>query len=42
VTRTIVTREATSLEKAEKITGAQPYGWRIEAAVEKVLGQKKE
>jgi predicted DsbA family dithiol-disulfide isomerase len=37
-----VTREGASLEEAEKITGAQPYGGRVEAAVEKALGRKKE
>jgi predicted DsbA family dithiol-disulfide isomerase len=33
-----VTREGTPLEEAEKITGAQLYGGRVEAAVEKALG----
>jgi predicted DsbA family dithiol-disulfide isomerase len=37
-----VTREGASLEEAEKITGAQPYGGRVEVAVEKALGRKKE
>ena len=37
-----VTREGASLEEAEKITGAQPYSGRVEAAVEKALGRKKE
>ena len=37
-----VTREGASLEEAEKITGAQPYGGRVEAAEEKALGRKKE
>jgi hypothetical protein len=35
-----VTREGASLEEAEKITGAQPYGGRVEAAVKKALGQR--
>jgi predicted DsbA family dithiol-disulfide isomerase len=35
-----VTREGASLEEAEKVTGAQPHGGRIEAAVEKALGQR--
>jgi predicted DsbA family dithiol-disulfide isomerase len=33
-----VTREGTPLEEAEKITGAQLYGGRVEAAVKKALG----
>ena len=37
-----VTREDASLEEVEKITGAQPYGGHIEAALEKALGRKKE
>ena len=37
-----VTREGASLEEAEKITGAQPYGGRVEAAVERALGRSKE
>ena len=37
-----VAREGASLQEAEKITGAQPYGGRVEAAVEKALGRTKE
>jgi len=36
-----VTREGASLEEAVKITGAQPYGGRIEAAVKRPLGRNR-
>lgn len=34
----LVTAAGEPLEKGERITGAQPYGGRMEAAVERVLG----